>query len=92
MLPIKLFRVLFCLFWFNRNTETLCFDKKKAKQPKQTFCFGSAKTSFGSSFGCFESKIVSKDTLVALCFLSIREAETHMRGGGAAPRLCVISY
>ena len=27
------------------------------------FCFGSAETIFGSSFECFESKLVSKDTL-----------------------------
>ncbi len=51
MLSIKLFRLLFCLFWFNQNTETLCFGIE-AKQPKQTICFG-----------CFESKLVLKDTL-----------------------------
>jgi hypothetical protein len=55
-----LFRLISCLFRFNRNTETRCFGIE-AKQPKQTFCFG--ETSFGSSFGCFESKLVSKDTL-----------------------------
>ncbi len=36
ILSIKLFRLLFCLFRFNRNTETLCFGK----EPKQTVCFG----------------------------------------------------
>ncbi len=56
-----MFRLLFCLFRFNRNTETLCFVIE-AKQLKQTF-FYSAETSLGSSFGCFESKLVSKDTL-----------------------------
>ncbi len=35
MLSIKVFRLLFCWFRFNRNTETL-----EAKQSKQTFCFG----------------------------------------------------
>jgi hypothetical protein len=30
---------VFCLFRLFRNTETLCFDIK-AKQPKQTSCFG----------------------------------------------------
>jgi hypothetical protein len=55
MLPIKLFRLIFCLFRFNRNIETLCFGIE-AKQLKQTFCLG-------SSFGCFESKLVSKGTL-----------------------------
>jgi hypothetical protein len=39
VLPIKLFRLVFCFFWFNLNIETLCFDTE-AKQPKQTFCFG----------------------------------------------------
>jgi hypothetical protein len=39
MLPIKLFQVVFCLFRFNRNIETLCFGIE-AKQLKQTFCFG----------------------------------------------------
>ncbi len=110
MVSIKLFSLVFCLFWFNRNIKTLYFGTE-AKQPKQTIrnkpkqtettlnlmkntkicflsncfacssvCFGSiqapklsvsvqkqnyrikrfvsdsANTSFGSSFGCFESK------------------------------------
>ncbi len=38
-LPIKLFRLVFCLFRFNRNIETLCFGIE-AKQPKLMFCFG----------------------------------------------------
>ncbi len=62
MLPIKLFQLVFCLFRFNRNIETLCFGIE-AKQPKR-FVSDSAGTSFGSSFGCFESKLVSKDTLL----------------------------
>ena len=62
-LLIILFRLLFCLFRFNGNTETLCLGIE-AKQPKQMFCSDSAKTSFSSSFGCFESKLVSKDTLI----------------------------
>jgi hypothetical protein len=33
-----LFRLLFYLFRFNQNTETLCFGLEP-KQPKQTFCF-----------------------------------------------------
>ncbi len=36
---LMLFRLVFCLFWLFRNTETPCFDIK-AKQPKQTSCFG----------------------------------------------------
>jgi hypothetical protein len=35
MLSIKLFRLVFCLFRFNRNLETLCFGVE-VKQPKQT--------------------------------------------------------
>jgi hypothetical protein len=63
MLPIKLFQLVFCLFWFNRNIETLCFEKQNNRNKR--FVSDSAKTSFGSSFGCFESKLVSKDTLIA---------------------------
>jgi hypothetical protein len=63
MLPIKLFPLVFCLFRFNLNIETLCFGIE-ARQPKQTFVSDSAETSFGSSFGGFESKLVSKDTLM----------------------------
>ena len=59
MLPIKLFRLVFCLFWFNRNIETLCFGKKRNNRNKR-FVSDSAETSFGSSLGCFESKLVSK--------------------------------
>jgi hypothetical protein len=44
------------------SIETLCFGIEP-KQPKQMFVLDSAETSFGSSFGCFESKLVSKDTL-----------------------------
>ncbi len=49
MLPIKLFRLVFCLFRFNRNIETLFFGIE-VKQPKQTFVSDSAETSFGSDF------------------------------------------
>jgi hypothetical protein len=35
---IKLFQLVFCLFWFNRNTKTLCFSID-AKKPKQMFFF-----------------------------------------------------
>jgi hypothetical protein len=36
---LLLFRLVFCLFWLFRNTETPCFNIE-AKQPKQTSCFG----------------------------------------------------
>ncbi len=45
MLPIKLFRLVFCLFRFNRNIETLCLGIE-AKQPKQMFCFGQCRNQF----------------------------------------------
>jgi hypothetical protein len=61
MLPIKLFRLVFCLFGFNRNIETLCFDIEE-KQQNKCFVSDSAET----SYGCFESKLVSKDTLHVL--------------------------
>ncbi len=63
MLPIKLFRLVFCLFRFNRNIETLCFGIERNIRNKR-FVSDSAETSFGSSFGSFESKLVSKDTLI----------------------------
>jgi hypothetical protein len=36
---LLLFRLVFCLFRLFRSTETPCFNIK-AKQPKQTSCFG----------------------------------------------------
>jgi hypothetical protein len=97
MLSFKVFRLVFCLFRFNQNIETLCFGIE-LKQPKQTvskqtetnrknpkfsekitkllsitlfwllFCLfrfnRNNETSFSSSFGCFGSKLVSKDTLM----------------------------
>jgi hypothetical protein len=59
---LLLFWLVFCLFWLFQNTETPCFDIK-VKQPKQMSCSDSAETSFGSSFGCFDTKLVSEDTL-----------------------------
>ncbi len=63
MLSIKLFWLPFYLFWFNRNTETLCFGIEQKQQQKKHFVSDSAETSFGFSFGCFKLKLVSKDTL-----------------------------
>ncbi len=37
--PYQTVLLVFCLFWFNSNIETLCFGIE-AKQAKQTFCFG----------------------------------------------------
>jgi hypothetical protein len=78
MLSITLFWLLFCLFQFNRNTETLCFGIE-LKQPKpKRFVSESAKASFGSSFICLESKLVSKDPTSYLLLLHIpSELESH---------------
>jgi hypothetical protein len=43
MLSFKLFGLVFYLFWFNRNIETLCFGIE-AKQPKQTVLKQTEKT------------------------------------------------
>ncbi len=68
MLPIKLFQLVFCLFRFNRNIETVCFGIEASD---------SAETSFGSSFGCFESKLVSKDTLLQSPLLNMDVSIPH---------------
>ncbi len=74
MLPIKLFRLVFCFFRFNRNIKTLCFGIElniEAKHRSKHFVTDNAETSFSSSFGCFESKLVSKDNLVRTMFLLV---------------------
>jgi hypothetical protein len=43
MLSIKMFWLVFCLFRFNRNIETLCFGIE-VKQPKQTISKQTEKT------------------------------------------------
>jgi hypothetical protein len=64
---LLLFRLVFCLFRLLRNTETPCFDIK-AKNRNKHLVSDSAETSFGSSFGCFDTKLVSDGTLV-VCHL-----------------------
>ncbi len=148
---LQLFRLVFCLFRFNQNIETLCFGIE-AKQPKQTvlkqtktnwnnpkfaekipkyalyqtvsvallfvsvpsthqnsfflvwnrnnrnnyFVSDSAKTSFGSSFGCFKSKLVYIDTLDWITWmirldnldlLGMNYLEGHARAGLASAGL-----
>jgi hypothetical protein len=58
---LLLFRLVFCLFRLFRNTKTPCFDIEANKH----LLSGSAETSFGSSFGYFDTKLVSEGTLVA---------------------------
>jgi hypothetical protein len=59
MLPVKLFRLVFCVFRFNRNIEN-----RHRNNRNKRFVSDSVNTSSGSSFGCFESKLVTKDSLV----------------------------
>ncbi len=61
--------LLFYLFRFYRNTETL-FSVQKRNYRNKRFVSDSAETCFGSSFGCFELKLVSKDNLPATFALS----------------------
>jgi hypothetical protein len=55
---LLLFRLVLCLFRLFRNTETPCFDIK-AKHRNKRLVSGSAET----SFGCFDTKLVSEDIL-----------------------------
>ncbi len=57
-----LFRTVSVSFGFT-NTPKLAVSIKKRNNRNKRFVSNSAETSFGSSFGCFESKLVSKDTL-----------------------------
>ncbi len=45
------------------KTPKLAVSLQKRNNRNKCFVSDSAETSFGSSFGCFESKLVSKDTL-----------------------------
>ena len=62
--------VLFCLFWLaflcfgSIETQKLAVSVKNQNNQNKRFVLDSAETSFGSSFSCFESKLVSLDTLV----------------------------
>ncbi len=74
------------LGWF--ATETPCFDIK-AKQLKLRLVLDSAKTSFSSSFGCFDTKLVSEDTLerTLICRVIFRETL-----GKEGPASLIVSY
>jgi hypothetical protein len=62
MLPNKLFWLVFCLFRFNQNIETLCFNRSETTKTNILFS-DNADTSFSASFSCFKLKLLSKDTL-----------------------------
>ncbi len=63
-----------CFAWFRfvsvnfglTETPKLAVLLKKRNNRNKRFVSDSAETSFGSSFGCFESKLVSKDTLLTV--------------------------
>ncbi len=57
-----LFRSVSVSFDFT-ETPKLAVSILKRNNRNKRFVSNSAETSFGSSFGCFESKLVSKDTL-----------------------------
>ncbi len=62
MLPIKLFRLVSVCFG-SIETSKLSVSVLKRNNRNKRFVSDSAETSFGSSFGCFEPKLFSKDTL-----------------------------
>ena len=71
-IKINLFREILCFglsfFCFGSiETPKLAVSVKMRNNRNKRFVSDSAETSFGSIFGCFESKLVSLDTLVASC-------------------------
>ena len=66
----KIYSLSYCFGWssvFFGSIETskISVSVQKRNNRNKRFVSDSAETSFGSSFGCFESKLVSKDTLPA---------------------------
>ncbi len=59
---LKLFRLSSVCLGSNETPKLSVSVRKQNKQNK-SFVPDSAETSFGSSFGCFKSKLVLKDTL-----------------------------
>ncbi len=53
-----------CFGWTSVETLKLFVSVQKRNNRNKRFVSDSAETSFGSSVGCFESKLVLKDTLV----------------------------
>ncbi len=66
MLSIELFWLLFCLFRFNRNTDSIFRYRSETTEINIMFRIVPKLCSFflSSSFGCFKLQLVSKDTLV----------------------------
>jgi hypothetical protein len=65
MLSIKLFWLLFCLLVQSKSRNSLFRFRSETTETNVLFS-DSAETSFSSNFSCFESKLVSKDTLCTI--------------------------
>ncbi len=72
-----LFRLVFCLFRFNRNSETLSFGIE-TKQPKQTFCFGQCRNQFLFQFRLFRIE-TSFEGHPNLAYFYLSVAVTYLR-------------
>ncbi len=71
MLFIKLFRLVFCLFRFNRNIESLCFGIEP-KQPKQTVSKQTKTNRNIPKFSEKRPKYALYNIVVALLFVSVQ--------------------
>jgi hypothetical protein len=65
-----LFRLVFCLFGCFA-TPKLPVSILKRNNRNKRLVSDSAETSFGSSFSCFNTKLVSEDTLIRTMFSSL---------------------
>ncbi len=54
---LRLLQLAFCLFWLFRNTKLPVLILKRNNRNKRLL-LDSAETSFGSSYGCFDTKLV----------------------------------
>jgi hypothetical protein len=83
MLSIKLFRLVFCLFRFNRNLETLCFGVE-AKHPKQTISIQTKTNQKKRKNPKFPEKIPEyapyQTVSVGLLFVSVQSKQTFCFG------------
>ncbi len=77
----KNFQIYSLLNWvgllFVSVQSKLSVSVKKRNNRNKRFVSESAETSFGSSFGCFETKLVSKDTLSQTSLSSLSRPASH---------------
>jgi len=57
------------------ETPKLAVSLWRGNNRNKHFVSDNAETSFGSSFGCFESKLVSKDTLICMTMILHRATQ-----------------